>query len=174
MLFRSYLLHWRGSTPLAETVEAMEALVAAGKIRMWGVSNLDTDDMEELLAAGGRRCATNQILYNLGRRGCEFDLLPLLRRHHIPAMAYSPVEQGRLANHPTLRQIATDRGVKPLQVALAWALAQPDVLVIPKAGTIDHVRENAAAATMSLEASDIAKLEAAFPAPNRRRSLEML
>ncbi|TVV77364.1 aldo/keto reductase [Sphingomonas solaris] len=169
-----YLLHWRGSVPLAETVEAMEALKAQGKVRHWGVSNLDTGDMEELVAAGGVACATDQILYNLTRRGAEHDLLPWLSDHGIPAMAYSPVEQGRLLADRTLAAIASNIGAMPAQVALAWAMRQDGVIAIPKAGSVDHVRENRAAADIVLSDADLATLDAAFPRPRTRRPLEML
>jgi diketogulonate reductase-like aldo/keto reductase len=169
-----YLLHWRGSVPLAETVEAMEALKAEGKVRHWGVSNLDTGDMEELVAAGGGACATDQILYNLTRRGAEHDLLPWLSEHGIPAMAYSPVEQGRLLADRTLATIASNIGATSAQVALAWAMRHDGVIAIPKAGSIDHVRENRAAADLILSDADLATLDAAFPRPRARRPLEML
>ena len=169
-----YLLHWRGSVPLGETVEAMEALQTAGKIRQWGVSNLDTSDMEELLTAGGERCAINQILYNLTRRGPEHDLLPWLETRGIPAMAYSPVEQGRLLADQTLRRIAETIGATPAQVALAWTLRRGTMIAIPKAGSVAHVRENRAAVDLILSDDDTAALDAAFPAPRSRRPLEML
>ncbi len=169
-----YLLHWRGSVPLGETVEAMEALRTAGKIRHWGVSNLDTGDMEELLAACGDGCAVDQILYNLTRRGPEHDLLPWLETHGIPAMAYSPVEQGRLLANQTLRGIAETIGATPAQVALAWTLRQGNVIAIPKAGSVAHVRDNRAAVDLILSDDDVAALDAAFPVPRSRRPLEML
>lgn len=169
-----YLLHWRGSVPLGETVRAMEALQAAGKIRHWGVSNLDVDDMEELVAAGGSACTVNQLLYNLTRRGPEHSLLPWLAAHDIPVMAYSPVEQGRLLTNATLRQVAETVGATPVQVALAWAMRRDDVIAIPKAGTAAHVRENRAAADLLLSEDDLARLDAAFPPPTARRPLEML
>jgi diketogulonate reductase-like aldo/keto reductase len=169
-----YLLHWRGRVPLAETVAAMERLVAAGKILRWGVSNLDTDDMAELVAAGGSACATDQILYNLTRRGPEHDLLPWLARRGIPTMAYSPVEQGRLVGHPTLTRIAADRDATPAQVALAWLLARDGVIAIPKAASTNHVRDNRAAADLTLSPEDLARLDAAFPRPRGRVPLEML
>lgn len=169
-----YLLHWRGSVPLGETVRAMEALQAAGKIRHWGVSNLDVDDMEELVAAGGSACTVNQLLYNLTRRGPEHSLLPWLAAHNIPVMAYSPVEQGRLLTNATLRQVAETIGATPVQVALAWAMRRDDVIAIPKAGTAAHVRENRAAADLLLSEDDLARLDAAFPPPTARRPLEML
>ena len=169
-----YLLHWRGSIALAETVEAMEALQEAGKIRHWGVSNLDTDDMDELLAAGGSACATDQILYNLTRRGPEHDLLPWLRQAHMPAMAYSPVEQGRLVADRTLVRIAEAIGATPAQVALAWVLQTDGVIAIPKAGNVAHVRENRGAADLVLSSKDLAALDAAFPRPKTAGPLEML
>lgn len=137
-----YLLHWRGNVPLGETVDAMERLVEAGKILRWGVSNLDADDMEELVASGGEACATDQILYNLTRRGPEHDLLPWLAEHAIPTMAYSPVEQGRLLGHAGLCSLADELGATPAQLALAWLLARDNVIAIPKAGQVAHVRDN--------------------------------
>ncbi|HET9509968.1 MAG TPA: aldo/keto reductase [Sphingomonas sp.] len=169
-----YLLHWRGSVRLAETVEAMERLVEAGKILRWGVSNLDTDDMEELVASGGAACATDQILYNLTRRGPEHDLLPWLAGRGIPTMAYSPVEQGRLVAHPGLRTLADELGATPAQVALAWLLAWDDVIAIPKAGRSAHVRDNRAAADLTLDADALARLDDLFPPPKGRVPLEML
>jgi diketogulonate reductase-like aldo/keto reductase len=169
-----YLLHWRGSVPLAETVEAMAALQQAGKIRHWGVSNLDTEDMADLVAAGGQACATDQILYNLARRGPEHDLLPWLAARRMPVMAYSPVEQGRLVTHPALVRVAQAIGASPAQVALAWVMQRDDVIAIPKAGTTAHVRDNRAAADLVLAADDLAALDAAFPRPRTRGPLEML
>ena len=169
-----YLLHWRGSVPLAETVEAMERLVEEGRILRWGVSNLDTDDMEELVASGGAACATDQILYNLTRRGPEHDLLPWLAERGIPTMAYSPVEQGRLVAHPGLRTLADELGASPAQVALAWLLAQGGVIAIPKAGRNAHVRDNRAAADLTLDADALARLDQLVPAPKGRVPLEML
>ncbi|TXC71267.1 aldo/keto reductase [Sphingomonas ginsenosidivorax] len=169
-----YLLHWRGSVPLAETVEAMEALRSAGKIRHWGVSNLDTADMTELIAVGGNGCATDQILYNLTRRGPEHDLLPWLADHAMPVMAYSPVEQGRLIANPALGRVAETIGATPAQVALAWTLRCDGMFAIPKATTVAHVRENRAASDLILSDADLAALEAAFPRPRGRRPLEML
>lgn len=169
-----YLLHWRGSVPLAETVAAMERLREAGKIRLWGVSNLDTDDMEELEAAGGAGCAANQILYNLGRRGPEHDLLPWLAARSIPAIAYSPVEQGRLLRDATLRSVAARHGVEPAAAALAWCLRGPDVIAIPKAGTAAHVEANCRALDVALTETDLAELDRAFPPPRRKTALAML
>jgi len=169
-----YLLHWRGGVPLAETVEAMDKLVAAGKIRRWGVSNLDVDDMEELIEAGGSACATDQILYNLTRRGPEHDLVPWLRQRQMPLMAYSPVEQGRLLQHSDLGAIARELNATPAQLALAWLLARPGVMPIPKAGSVAHVQENHAAAELVLDHDVLERLDTAFPAPGRRVALEML
>ena len=169
-----YLLHWRGGVPLAETVEAMERLVEAGKVLRWGVSNLDTDDMEELVEAGGKACATDQILYNLTRRGPELDLIPWLSERDIPVMAYSPVEQGRLLAHRKLSSLARRKGVSPAQLALAWLLRQPGIIAIPKAGSVAHVEENRRAADLMLGKEDLETLDTAFPRPNRRQPLEML
>ena len=169
-----YLLHWRGRVPLGETAEAMERLVAAGKIRFWGVSNLDSDDMAELFEAGGANCATDQILYNLTRRGPELDLLPWMAEHRMPAMAYSPIEQGRLPGNRTLRTLAEAKATTPAAIALAWLLARPGVIAIPKAGSAAHVLENRAAADLRLSGDDLAALERAFPRPSTRQPLEML
>ena len=152
----------------------MAALVAAGKIRHWGVSNLDTADMAELVGAGGRGCATDQILYNLTRRGPERELLPWLAEHAMPAMAYSPVEQGRLLDKGSLVGVAERIGATPAQVALAWAMRRENVIVIPKAGDIGHVRENRVAADLALSDEHLAELDTAFPPPRGRVPLEML
>ncbi len=170
-----YLLHWQGSVPLSETVAALERLKEAGHIRHWGVSNFDADDMEELTAVpGGSNCRTDQVLYNLGRRGIEWDLLPWAARHRMPVMAYTPLEPDRLADKPALARIATARGCTPLQVALAWMSGRPQVIAIPKASTPEHVRLNRAAHDIELSADELASLDAAFPPPTRKRSLEML
>ena len=168
-----YLLHWRGGTPLAETVAAFEALRAQGKIRRWGVSNFDVGDMEDL--PQGAACATNQVLFNLGSRGIEFDLLPWCRARAMPVMAYSPVGQGgALLRSPALRAVAARHGATPAQIAIAWSLAQPGVVPIPKAADPAHVRQNAAAAQLVLSADDLAALEAAHPAPTRKQPLDIL
>ena len=170
-----YLLHWRGGVPLSETLAAFTELLEAGKIRAWGVSNLDTDDMDELAGLpGGGDCATNQVLYNLTRRGIEFDLLPWCRKRGIPIMAYSPIEQGRMLGHNILKTVAARHNATPAQVALAWLLRQPDVLVIPKAANPAHVRENRAALDLRLTEDDLADLDKAFPPPTRKKPLEML
>jgi len=170
-----YLLHWPGSVPLSETVEAFEALKAEGKIRHWGVSNFDTDEMEELIGlASGGNVQTNQVLYNLSRRGLEFDLAPWSREHRIPLMAYSPVEQGALARNARLEAVAARHNATAAQIALAWVMAQPGVIAIPKAGRQEHVRQNAAALDIELTAQDFAELDRAFPPPTRKRGLEMI
>jgi diketogulonate reductase-like aldo/keto reductase len=169
-----YLLHWRGGVPLAETVEGMEALKRAGKIGAWGVSNLDLSDMDELAKAGGEGCATDQILYNVTRRGAEFALLPALGARGVPAMAYSPIEQGRIPIDGVLAKVAARHGVNAYQTALAWVLRRPDVIAIPKAASPAHVRENRAAADLILTDEDLAELDAAFPPPTRKTRLDML
>ena len=169
-----YLLHWRGSVALAETVEGMEALRSAGKIAAWGVSNLDAADMDELFRAGGEACVTDQVLYNVTRRGPEFDLLPALQARGVPLTAYSPVEQGRLPRSDALAVVAERHEVTPAQVALAWVLRQPDVIAIPKAADVAHVRENRRAADLALTPEDLAEINAAFPPPARKTPLEML
>ena len=169
-----YLLHWRGSVPLAETVEGMEALVSAGKIGAWGVSNFDPEDMTELAAGGGGGCVANQILYNIAVRGPEFDLLPQLARRGVTAMAYSPVAQGRLPPGGALDAVAARHDVSPYQIALAWTLRDPNVLAIPKAATLEHVQQNARAADLTLTADDLNDLAAAFPPPRRKTPLAML
>ncbi len=170
-----YLLHWRGNYPLSDTVAAFEELIAQGKISSWGVSNFNCDDMDELMhVPGGKACAVNQVLYNLTRRGIEFDLLPQCRNNNIPIMAYSPIEQGRLLGDGVLTEIAERRGTTPAQVALAWVLRHPDVIAIPKAASLNHVRQNRAAADLSLSIDDIALLDKAYPPPARAQPLEML
>lgn len=170
-----YLLHWMGRYPLAETVAGFAALQKAGKIRHWGVSNLDRDDMQDLwTASGGQHVATNQILYNLTRRGAEWSLLPWQRRHGIPTMAYSPVEQGRLIADRRLVAFASDRKASPAQLALAWLLAKSDVIVIPKAASVAHVTENAAARQLHLAEDDMAELDGIFPPPRAPAPLDML
>jgi diketogulonate reductase-like aldo/keto reductase len=170
-----YLLHWRGQYPLAETVDAFESLKAAGKIGAWGVSNFDVDDMEELLTVpGGRNVATNQVLYNLGRRGIEFDLLPWCQQHGIPIMAYSPIEQGRLTHHPDLVHIAKAYQATPAQIALAFVLERDGVIAIPKTANPQRVAENREAASLDLSDEDWNRLDDIFPPPSRKQPLEML
>jgi len=170
-----YLLHWRGSIPLEETLSAFGALIEAGKIRYWGISNFDISDMEELVAlTGGEDIATDQILYNLSRRGPEYNLLPWCRQRHIPIMAYSPIEQGRILKNPQLEAVAVRHSATPAQVALAWVLHQEQIIAIPKAGTARHVRENRGALEVHLTEEDMVALDRAFPPPKEPRPLEML
>lgn len=167
-----YLLHWRGGVPLAETVEALEGLVSRGSIGAWGVSNLDVDDLSEL--PEGALPQTDQVLYNLTRRGPEYDLFPWCRERAVPLMAYSPLEQGRLLGRRALESVASAHGCTPMQVALAWVLRHDDVIAIPKASTTAHVEENHAALDVSLTEADLKTLDAAFPAPVRKQPLEIL
>ncbi|OQM76394.1 aldo/keto reductase [Manganibacter manganicus] len=170
-----YLLHWRGGTPLAETIEAFETLQAAGKIGHWGVSNFDTDDMDELAGlAGGKAVAANQVLYNLESRGIEFDLLPTLRAARVPVMAYSPLGQGGFVDDPRLKAIAARHGVSATQVALAWVLRHDNVIAIPKAVRPEHVQANRAALDLVPTTQDIAEIDAAFAPPRRKMPLEMI
>ncbi len=169
-----YLLHWRGDVPLAETVEGMEALRHKGAIRHWGVSNFDDADMEELTAlSGGGAVQTNQVLYNLMKRGIEWDLLPWCRERRIPIMAYSPFDQGPLLRKKALAEAARRHGVSPATLALAWILRHQDMIVIPKAAKLDHLRQNHAALDLELTDRDLADLAAAFPPPNGPKALEM-
>lgn len=170
-----YLLHWPGNHPIADTVAAFEQLKRDGKIRHWGVSNFDAEGMDEVLAApGGKNVAANQVLYNLTRRGIEYDLLPWQAAHKVPIMAYSPVEQGRLARGRALEAIAKAHNATAAQIALAFTLLRPDVISIPKATDPDHVRDNRAAADLVLTPDDLKALDAAFPPPEDATPLEML
>ncbi|MEW5974351.1 MAG: aldo/keto reductase [Acidobacteriota bacterium] len=170
-----YLLHWRGSVPLAETMEAFLRLQEAGKIRHYGVSNLDLSDMQELwTVAEGGATVTNQLLYNLTRRGIEFDLLPWLREKRVPVMAYSPIEQSRLLRHANLVDFARRHDMSPAQAALAWLLAADDVIVIPKTSHRERLKENLGSLRLSLTGTQLAELDRLFPAPTGPRSLEML
>lgn len=170
-----YLLHWHGSVPFAETLEAFDRLQAAGKIRQHGVSNLDVDQMREWHShKGGAGVATNQVLYNLSRRGIEWDLAPWMRQHHIPLMAYSPLEQARLLSNRKLAAFAKSYEITPAQAALAWVLAQDEVIAIPKSGNPARVEENAGALAHALSARQRAELDAIFPPPAKARPLEML
>jgi len=169
-----YLLHWRGSIPLGQTIDGMLELQRQGKIRHWGVSNFDVDDMDELWAAGGATCAANQILFNLERRGPEFDLLPWMARRKVPSMAYSPIEQGRLPKSGPLHEIARRHNSTVFQIALAWLLKRPDMIVIPKAATLAHIEANRAALELRLGAGDLAALDGAFAPPRGKSPLAML
>jgi diketogulonate reductase-like aldo/keto reductase len=174
-----YLLHWRGNIPLAETVTCMEELVSRGLIRRWGVSNFDTADMEELWRIpGGSRCAANQVLYHLGSRGVEYDLLPWMRKHRVPLMAYCPIAQGGslrrgLFENPAVRRVAAAHGATPAQVLLGFVMRGGDVIAIPKAGTPRHTLENAGAGLLALTDADLAALSAAYPAPAHKTALDM-
>jgi len=170
-----YLLHWRGRIPLVETIAGFAELKLHGMIRYWGVSNFDIDDMIELSSVpGGDEVQTNQILYNLTRRGPEYALLPWLVQHGIPTMAYSPIEQGRLLEYSALQPIAQRHDATPAQIALAWVLQHDGVTAIPRARTLTHVRQNAAARDVELTHSDLRDLDRAFPPPTRPRPLEVL
>ena len=175
-----YLLHWRGNFSLAETVEVMEALIAQGKIRRWGVSNLDYADMQELWREqGGKACVTDQVLYHLGSRGIEYDLLPWCQQQQMPVMAYCPLAQaGRLRdgllNNSVVTDIARAHNATAAQILLAWVISHEGVMAIPKAGTVAHARENAAALNITLSAEDLARLDNAFPAPGRKTPLDVV
>lgn len=170
-----YLLHWRGSVPLAESLKALDQLQGDGKIRHYGVSNLDLADMQQLDSlTGSSGVAANQVLYNLFRRGIEWDLLPWLRARHIPVMAYSPLEQARLIKHKGLAAFAKKYGMTAAQAALAWLLAKNDVIAIPKSGNRVRLKENLGALVQSLSAAQLSELDKLFPPPSGPRSLEML
>jgi diketogulonate reductase-like aldo/keto reductase len=167
-----YLLHWRGPIPLEETVEAFERLRDAGKIGSWGVSNFDLSDMQDLIdIPGGDQLSTDQVLYNLEYRGIEYDLLPWCERSGLPIMAYSPIEQGRVLDHPVLRSVAARHHATPAQVALAWVLRKDNVCAIPRASRPAHVRENREALDIHLSAPDFAELDYAFPPPTHKQPL---
>jgi diketogulonate reductase-like aldo/keto reductase len=168
-----YLLHWRGSVPLGETLEAFGALQRAGKIRHWGVSNFDLDDLDDLAAAGGVECAANQVLYNLARRGIEWQVLPRCKAADMLLMAYSPLEQARILGNSALKKLAAARGVSAAQVALAWVIAQ-GTSAIPKATSLAHVEEDWAASELALSPEEHAALDRAFPPPKSARPLDML
>jgi diketogulonate reductase-like aldo/keto reductase len=170
-----YLLHWRSGEKLPVVVETFGELAKAGKIRHWGVSNFDVADMQELDGLpGGAKVASNQVLYNLSRRGIEFDLLPSMRQRGVNVMAYTPIEQGRILGQTALRQVAARHQATPAQIALAWVIRQEGVIAIPRAGSPDHVRENAGAVAISLTSRDLADLDRAFPPPMEPRALEMI
>ena len=169
-----YLLHWRGRVPLTETLAGFADLLEAGRIRHWGVSNFDVADMDELVGVpGGAAVQTDQVLYNLMRRGVEYDLLPWCARTGVPVMAYSPVEQGLLLGHPAVRGVAGRHGVSAAQVALAWVLRHDTVDAIPKAGTPKHVYEDRAALDLRLTRADLLELDLAFPPPDHKVPLEL-
>lgn len=170
-----YLLHWKGMYPLAETLEAFHELKQVGKIRDFGVSNFDCEDMKQAIALPyGNEIAVNQVLYNLSRRGVEWDLLPWCQQNNIPIMAYSPLEQGRILNHRTLKAIAQQRNATPAQIAIAWVLRQPGMITIPKSSSVQRIDENLAALEIQLTADELTKLDQAFPPPSRAIPLAVL
>jgi diketogulonate reductase-like aldo/keto reductase len=169
-----YLLHWRGPHPLAATVAGFERLRAAGRIRHWGVSNFDVDDLEELQRVpAAAACAANQVYYSASRRGIEFDLLPWQRERRLATMAYCPIDQGTLAAHAALTRLARQLGATAAELALAWVLRHDDVIAIPKAGAAAHQRDNLAAAERVLDAADLAEIDRLFPPPRRKQPLAM-
>lgn len=175
-----YLLHWRGEYPLAETVSVMNTLVQQGKIRRWGVSNLDYDDMQELWQSGAdKACTTDQVLYHLGSRGIEYDLLPWCQQQQMPVMAYCPLAQGgrlrsELMTHSVVRDVAHQHNVSVAQVLLAWVISHQGVMAIPKASSVAHVKENAAASEITLSGEALARLDEAFPAPGHQTRLDVV
>ncbi len=167
-----YLLHWRGNVPLPQTVAGFEQLQQRGLIRHWGVSNFDLDDMLELAdTPGGAACSANQVWYSLSRRGVEFDLLPWMRARQMPLMAYSPIDQGALLARPPLRDLASSRGVSAAQLALAWLLHQPGVMALPKSSDPTHLRQNWQAASLALDAQELALLDRNFAPPRAKQPL---
>lgn len=175
-----YLLHWRGQIPLHDTVAGMEQLVADGKIRRWGVSNLDVEDMNALLSIPeGKNCAVNQVLYHLGSRGIEYDLLPWQQEHQMPIMAYSPLAQAgslrrELMNHPVVEQIAAEHEAQSFQVMLAWCIRSGHVMAIPKASSKEHVESNAASAALELSTEQLKRLDEAFAVPQHKVPLDIV
>lgn len=169
-----YLLHWRGAVPLEETVAAFEELIDSGKIRHWGVSNFDLDDMKDLLQVSELEPQTDQVLYNLTRRGIEWDLWPWCRSRSIPLMAYAPVEEGALLAHPEVRRVAKRHDATPAQIAIAWVLRQPDVITIPKAGNPEHVRDNRGALDIQLTPKDLRDLDDVFEPPQHKVPLDVI
>ena len=170
-----YLLHWEGRYPLEETIDAFEKLKKSGKIKHWGVSNFDTDLMESLFDnQNGNLCATDQVLYNLSRRGPEFDLLPWCKKHNLPVMAYSPIEQSRLLSNEILARIAEKHNASASQIALGWILQNQHIIPIPKASTVEHVKDNFRSLEVQFTEEDNQMLDKVFPAPKRKVSLEMI
>lgn len=175
-----YLLHWRGRIPLQETVEGMQRLIEDGKIRRWGVSNLDVDDMNELMRIeGAEQCVVNQVLYHLGSRGIEYNLLPWQEEHGMPVMAYSPLAQAgslrrELIQHPVVQQIADEQDAEPFQIMLSWCIRSGSVMAIPKASTVEHASSNAEAANIKLSEQQLRQLDEAFPAPQHKVPLDMI
>lgn len=164
-----YLLHWRGSYPFEDTVTAMQQLVHEGKIRMWGVSNMDVPQMEQFFTLPyGDTCTANQVAYNLQTRGIEYDLLPWCSKKNMPVMAYSPVGEGKLTNHSLLKEIARNKNATPTQIALAWVMRNPGIIAIPKAGSVKHVEENFKSLTLELTALEMKQLDNVFPPPTKK------
>jgi len=170
-----YLLHWPGNHPLESTVSAFEQLKTDGKIKHWGVSNFDTNDMQELYGIpDGKNCQINQVLYNLSRRGIEWDLLPWCRSMGLPIMAYSPIEQGRLLENKKLKVLASEIGVSAAQLSIAWSIRRNDIITIPKASNLEHVRQNIDAWTIKLESATLDELDKLFEPPVRKKRLDIL
>lgn len=170
-----YLLHWRGSVPFADTIEAFEALVESGKIRQFGVSNFDVDDLEQWVSiSGGEKLATNQVLYNLGRRWPEWQLLDWCEQKSVPVMAYTPLEPAAGQSNPVLDQIAVEHDASAAQIALAWVLRRQNVIAIPKAASVAHVEQNAAVFAIKLSDDELAALDKVWPAPDSPASIEMI
>lgn len=175
-----YLLHWRGSVPLSETIACMEEMKKEGLIKNWGVSNFDTNDMKELLSCpSGDKCSVNQVLYHLGSRGIEYDLLPYLKKENIALMAYCPLghdknTRRRITEHPVVREVAEKHGITPLQLMLSFTLAEDSICSIPKASSLPHVKENAETLHLTLTEEDLQRLNEAFPAPRKSVPLDML
>ena len=170
-----YLLHWPGNHPLESTVSAFEQLKTDGKIKHWGVSNFDTSDMQELYGIPeGKNCQINQVLYNLSRRGIEWDLLPWCRSMGLPIMAYSPIEQGRLLENKKLKALASEIGVSAAQLSVAWSIRKNDIITIPKAGNLKHVRQNIDAWALKLESAVLDELDKLFEPPVRKKGLDIL
>ena len=168
-----YLLHWIGGTPVSETIAAFETLKKDGKIRAWGLSNFDTDDME--LMPAGAECCANQVLYNPQSRGIEFNLLPFCQARGIPVMAYTPLGQsGRVLKNAAIAEIAHRHKATPAQVALAWGIRNPGVVTIPKTANVARVEENLGAVSLTLTAADLLEIDRAFPPPRAKRALEMI
>ena len=170
-----YLLHWPGNHPLEDTVSAFEQLKTDGKIRHWGVSNFDTSDMQELYGIPeGKNCQINQVLYNLSRRGIEWDLLPWCRSKGLPIMAYSPIEQGRLLENKKLKALASEIGVSAAQLSIAWSIRNNDIITIPKASNLEHVSQNIDAWTIKLESAILDELDKLFEPPVKKKGLDVL
>ena len=170
-----YLLHWPGNHPLESTVSAFEQLKTDGKIRHWGVSNFDTSDMQELYGIPeGKNCQINQVLYNLSRRGIEWDLLPWCRSMGLPIMAYSPIEQGRLLENKKLKALASEIGVSAAQLSIAWSIRNNDIITIPKASNLEHVSQNIDAWTIKLESAILDELDKLFEPPVKKKGLDIL